>query len=82
MSFKCKEANSTTWPALGRKLAQWDAIYLADAQARLQGMMVGYDMSIRDVENLVSVAQALSLVLIFLKSDGDVRLRGLSIESV
>lgn len=39
---------------MGPKLAQWDGIFLKDARERLQGMIEGYELSVRDTKNMVS----------------------------
>jgi hypothetical protein len=36
------------------KLREWEGIYLKDAHERLQKQMDGYELSIRDVANMVS----------------------------
>jgi len=52
----CSDPHRTSLPVLGTKLAQWDAVYLADARMRLQGLMSGYDFTIRDVKDFVCLS--------------------------
>ncbi|WRT68776.1 uncharacterized protein IL334_005756 [Kwoniella shivajii] len=57
MGFNNTLAPWTTCRALGNeyksKLAEWDSIYLQDAQARLQRMIKGYEITIKDAKDMM-----------------------------
>jgi len=48
-----KEGTDTHWV---EKIREWEGIYLKDARDRLQKQMDGYELSIRDVANMVCPA--------------------------
>jgi hypothetical protein len=53
-NYECnKEGTNTDWVS---KIREWEGIYLKDARDRLQKQMDGYELSIRDVANMVRSA--------------------------
>lgn len=51
---QCANDNDKIYGEAAKKLAKWDAVFLKDAQKRLQGMMKGYEFSLRDAKDFVS----------------------------
>ena len=54
VNSQCKAENHTGNTQLPAKLAQWDSVYLADAQARISAQISGYDVTFRDTALMVS----------------------------
>jgi hypothetical protein len=54
--LQCRNDNTEIYLELTKKLSKWDAVFLADAQKRIQALIEGYEFTVRDAKDFVRVS--------------------------
>jgi hypothetical protein len=53
---QCRNDNSKLYSVANEKLKIWDGVFLEDAVKRLNPLMEGYDVTVRDVKDFMEVS--------------------------
>lgn len=55
-STQCRNDNSKLYSVANEKLKIWDGVFLEDAVKRLNPLIKGYDVTVRDVKDFMEVS--------------------------